>query len=217
MTTETALLAHSPIRVFEDVALHLIDRNGMPWVTARDVARALGYRDERSVLRIHHRADDEFDETMTTVVKLTTVTGPKPTRIFSPRGCHLVGMLAKTKRAKAFRRWVLDVLEHRAYDAPIQQAESYWFALRPHWRPIRRMAYAGWSYRRIARRLGRSPASVGHCVKRMIEVGLMDPARLLPMRYRHATAQRKLATRPLYRHWGRAGAAQLNLPLGVAA
>ncbi|CAJ0743827.1 hypothetical protein R76696_04673 [Ralstonia mannitolilytica] len=34
-------------------------------------------------------------------------------RIFSPRGCYLLGMLARTERAKAFRRWVLDVLEGR--------------------------------------------------------------------------------------------------------
>jgi hypothetical protein len=34
-------------------------------------------------------------------------------RIFSPRGCYLLGMLARTTRAKAFRVWVLDVLEGR--------------------------------------------------------------------------------------------------------
>jgi len=34
------------------------------------------------------------------------------TRIYSPRGCHLIAMLARTERAKAFRRWVLDVLDH---------------------------------------------------------------------------------------------------------
>ena len=42
-----------------------------------------------------------------------TAGGRQPVRIFSPRGCYLLGMLARTERAKAFRRWVLDVLEGR--------------------------------------------------------------------------------------------------------
>lgn len=32
-------------------------------------------------------------------------------RIFSLRGAHLVAMFARTPKAKAFRRWVLDVLD----------------------------------------------------------------------------------------------------------
>jgi prophage antirepressor-like protein len=32
-------------------------------------------------------------------------------RIFSLRGAYLLGMLARTPKAEAFRRWVLDVLE----------------------------------------------------------------------------------------------------------
>ena len=35
-------------------------------------------------------------------------------RIFSLRGCHLLAMFARTPVAKAFRRWVLDVLEKYA-------------------------------------------------------------------------------------------------------
>lgn len=35
----------------------------------------------------------------------------RPDRIFSPRGCHLIAILSRTNQAKAFRRWVLDVLE----------------------------------------------------------------------------------------------------------
>lgn len=35
-------------------------------------------------------------------------------RIFSLRGCHLLAMFARTPVAKAFRRWVLDVLDRLA-------------------------------------------------------------------------------------------------------
>ncbi|KAJ4854061.1 Bro-N domain-containing protein [Xylella fastidiosa subsp. multiplex] len=96
---------------FSGKSLSIIDRDGTPYLSARELARALGYADERSVLRIYARRTDEFTEQMTTVVNLTTVTGDKPTRLFSPRGCHLVAMFARTSVAAAFRRWVLDVLE----------------------------------------------------------------------------------------------------------
>ncbi|MDD0928125.1 Bro-N domain-containing protein [Xylella fastidiosa subsp. multiplex] len=96
---------------FSGQSLSIIDRDGTPYLSARDLARALGYADERSVLRIYARRAGEFTYQMSTVVNLTTVTGDKPTRLFSPRGCHLVAMFARTSVAAAFRRWVLDVLE----------------------------------------------------------------------------------------------------------
>ena len=44
------------------------------------------------------------------------------TRIFSARGCHLIGMFARTDRAKAFRKWVLDVLD--AIADPVANGEN---------------------------------------------------------------------------------------------
>ncbi|HHW4669514.1 MAG TPA: BRO-N domain-containing protein [Xylella fastidiosa subsp. multiplex] len=97
---------------FSDVSLTIIDRDGTPYLSARELARALGYADERSVLRIYARRADEFTEQMTCVVKLTPQgEQARDIRIFSPRGCHLVAMFARTSVAAAFRRWVLDVLE----------------------------------------------------------------------------------------------------------
>ena len=48
---------------------------------------------------------------MTQVIELPTAGGKQQVRVFSLRGCHLLGMLARTKVAKEFRHWVLDVLE----------------------------------------------------------------------------------------------------------
>ncbi|WP_058569960.1 Bro-N domain-containing protein [Xylella fastidiosa] len=101
---------------FSGKSLSIIDRDGVPHLTAADLARALGYADERSVSRIYSRHTDEFTYQMTLVVNLTTKgfgsgNSDKPTRLFSPRGCHLVAMFARTSVAAAFRRWVLDVLE----------------------------------------------------------------------------------------------------------
>lgn len=98
---------------FGETALAIIDRNGEPWLSARELARALGYQDESAVLRIYSRNADEFTEEMTCTVKLTVQVDDqrRSIRIFSARGCYAIGLFAKTDRAKAFRRWVLDVLE----------------------------------------------------------------------------------------------------------
>ncbi|WP_022949506.1 BRO-N domain-containing protein [Methylohalobius crimeensis] len=106
---------------FEGTQLSIIDQQGRPWLSAADLARALGYKDSRSVTRIYQRNQEEFTDEMTLVVNLTTSGNQDPkydTRIFSPRGCHLIAMFARTDRAKAFRHWVLDVLEGLAAPKP---------------------------------------------------------------------------------------------------
>jgi len=108
---------------FENVEFDVVERRGVPWLKSSQIAMALGYADESAVTRLHARNEDEFTEEMSLTVNLTVKVGEnmgvnltpnigeKVTRIFSPRGCHLVAMLANTERAKAFRVWVLDVLE----------------------------------------------------------------------------------------------------------
>ena len=97
---------------FQSTTFDVIDRNGQTWVQSRQLASALGYKDERSVHKIYERNKDEFSESMVGVVKLTTpLGGQQESRIFSLRGAHLVAMFARTQIAKAFRVWVLDVLE----------------------------------------------------------------------------------------------------------
>lgn len=73
---------------------------------------ALGYANGADAIqKIYTRHADEFTDAMTAVVTLPTEGGPQETRIFSLRGCHLLAMFARTPVAKAFRKWVLDVLE----------------------------------------------------------------------------------------------------------
>ena len=97
---------------FNETQFTIIDRNGQAWLKASQIGDALAYTDDKSINHLYSRNADEFTENMTTVVKLTTVTGEKDTRIFSLRGAHLLGMLANTEPAKDFRRWILDVLEN---------------------------------------------------------------------------------------------------------
>ncbi|MCY1296489.1 hypothetical protein D9M70_458760 [compost metagenome] len=97
---------------FRDTQFDVVDRNGQPWLRSPQIAEALGYADASSINRIYARNSDEFTGSMTGSVKLTDPNGAlQETRIFSLRGAHLLGMFARTKVAKEFRSWVLDVLE----------------------------------------------------------------------------------------------------------
>lgn len=96
---------------FGKARIELITRDGELWARAGHIGLALGYADEKAIHRIYARHKDEFTDTMTGVVKLTTPSGEQETRIFSLRGAHLLAMFARTETAKEFRRWVLDILD----------------------------------------------------------------------------------------------------------
>lgn len=110
---------------FQNTELSIIDRDGVPWLTSADLARALGFADPRKLSNMFNRHKDEFTDDMAHVLKLRTgrQAAPASVRIFSPRGAQLIAMLAKTPRAKDFRRWVLDVLEGLA-PAPGNMADD---------------------------------------------------------------------------------------------
>ncbi|NWK44906.1 BRO-N domain-containing protein [Ralstonia pickettii] len=102
------------VLTFENVDFDVVDIHNTPWLRGLQVASALGYRNPTSdIQNLYARSADEFTEEMTRLFEVDTVGGRQQVRIFSPRGCYLLGMLARTERAKAFRRWVLDVLEGR--------------------------------------------------------------------------------------------------------
>jgi len=102
------------VLVFEDVEFDVVDIHNIPWLRGGQIASALGYKNPASDLgKIFDRNADEFTDEMTSLVELDTAGGRQQVRIFSPRGCYLLGMLSRTERAKEFRKWVLDVLEGR--------------------------------------------------------------------------------------------------------
>lgn len=104
----------SAVLTFENIEFDVIDIHNVPWLRGSQVASALGYKNPRTAIaELFDRNADEFTAEMTQLVELDTAGGRQQVRIFSPRGCYLLGMLARTERAKIFRRWVLDVLEGR--------------------------------------------------------------------------------------------------------
>ena len=102
------------ILTFENTEFDVVDIHNVPWLRGPQIGGALDYTDPADAIqKVYSRNADEFTEEMTQVLELPTAGGVQPVRVFSPRGCYLLGMLARTDRAKAFRQWVLDVLEGR--------------------------------------------------------------------------------------------------------
>lgn len=101
------------VLTFEETEFDVVDIHNVPWLRLPQIGVALGYENPYKLQQLHARNADEFTEEMTQVLELPTAGGVQPVRVFSPRGCYLLGMLARTDRAKAFRQWVLDVLEGR--------------------------------------------------------------------------------------------------------
>lgn len=105
----------STILVFENTEFDVVDIHNVAWLRGPQIGGALGYQDPADAIqKVFTRNADEFTAEMTQVLELPTAGGLQQVRVFSPRGCYLLGMLARTEKAKAFRQWVLDVLEGRA-------------------------------------------------------------------------------------------------------
>lgn len=118
---------------FEPVTFNVVDRNGVTWLRAAEIARALGYSKADKVSNLYRAHAREFTPQMTALVKLQDLEPrngvadllepqsvasygqTREVRIFSPRGAHLLAMLSRTPKAAEFRRWVLDVLEAQTH------------------------------------------------------------------------------------------------------
>ena len=103
----------STILTFENTEFDVVDIHQVAWLRLPQIGVALGYESHYKLQQLYARNADEFTAEMTQVLDLPTAGGVQPVRIFSPRGCYLLGMLSRTEKAKAFRQWVLDVLEGR--------------------------------------------------------------------------------------------------------
>ena len=112
----------SPVLCFNEIQFDVIPQNSQPWVRGIQIGYALEYQNPaQAISKLYDSHADEFTDAMTAVVTLPTEGGPQETRIFSLRGCHLLAMFARTPVAKAFRRWVLDVIEQYGDRVPVAQ------------------------------------------------------------------------------------------------
>jgi hypothetical protein len=111
---------------FQNTNFDVIEQYNQIWLSATDIANALGYRKKDAVTQIYERNSDEFTRGMTETLKLSASGNyQKTVRVFSLRGAHLIAMFARTAIAKQFRKWVLDILDkHTQLAAPIIEPKS---------------------------------------------------------------------------------------------
>jgi prophage antirepressor-like protein len=111
---------------FNKVRFDVVDRKGQPWLRGQQVADALGYKNHRQAIDdLYSRNADEFADSMTALVRIKTPGGMQTVRVFSLRGCHLLGMFARTEVAKTFRKWVLDILDRETKPATDRQSHYH--------------------------------------------------------------------------------------------
>lgn len=102
---------------FNDITFSPVNHQNSLWIRAVELAKALGFKREDQAAKIYRAHTDEFTADMAQVVEITDNAEsafPVKSLLFSLRGCHLLAMFARTPVAKAFRRWVLDVLDRLA-------------------------------------------------------------------------------------------------------
>jgi prophage antirepressor-like protein len=94
-------------------ALEAVEIGGQKWLRVPHLVPPLGLSSPRAVMKIYENNRDEFSAEETCLAPLETAGGEQNVRLFSLRGVRLLALLAHTLEAKAFRRWVLDLLEGR--------------------------------------------------------------------------------------------------------
>lgn len=114
---------------FNEVNFTPIEQNGQIWLTASELAKALGYSRSNAVTQVYERNKDEFNSSMTLSLKLRlkgfgSGNSEKESRIFSLRGCHLIAMFSKTDIAKQFRKWVLDILDREVVNQQVDSKQT---------------------------------------------------------------------------------------------
>lgn len=112
---------------FNNFKFSPVTHQNLPWIRSTELAHALGYKREDILGKLYRKNADEFTPDMTQLIEIVDNTGsvfPVKLRIFSLRGCHLLAMFARTPVAKAFRRWVLDVIEQYGDRVPIERPIS---------------------------------------------------------------------------------------------
>ncbi|WP_323842931.1 Bro-N domain-containing protein [Moraxella sp. Pampa] len=109
---------------FQNLSLTPVAIDAQIWLSSADLANALGYSRVDNITTIYNRNADEFTSSMTALIPNPKMKNAN-IRIFSLRGCHLIAMFARTKVAKEFRGWVLDILDKEVGQPTIQKTTAF--------------------------------------------------------------------------------------------
>lgn len=109
--------------MFNEHPIKTIQREGQIWMSGTEVGAALEYASpDKAVKQLFNARADEFTPTMSKIFRVATAGGKQAVRFFSLRGAHLLAMFARTDKAKAFRVWVLDILDREVADLQAKAA-----------------------------------------------------------------------------------------------
>lgn len=115
---------------FDGREIKTVTRDGQLWMSGNEIGLALEYAcPDSAIKKLYNRVSDEFTPTMTRIIKVMTSGGRQAVRFFSLRGAHLLAMFARTDKAKAFRVWVLNILDKEAGQIKSAPVQSYHFPL----------------------------------------------------------------------------------------
>lgn len=97
---------------FNAISLSFCERDGEWWLSAREVASALGYSGPDEVAKLYRRNAANFKAGESATVRLTGPDGKTyAQRAFSPRGLLRVAIHAGTPSAVEFHDFVVDLIE----------------------------------------------------------------------------------------------------------
>ncbi|NJR44241.1 hypothetical protein HC761_02060 [bacterium] len=92
---------------FNGQEMAIIVHDNQHWLTARDIALALGYANSDKVNQIVRRHADEFDG-LTSPFKLKAQGQSRNIQVFNRKAANLIAILSNTELGKRFRRWIVD-------------------------------------------------------------------------------------------------------------
>ncbi len=181
---------------FNGTAVQIIDLNNQQWLTGEQIGEMLGYKNPRiNTYQLYESHSDEFTAETASVIDSITPGGVQKTRIFSPRGCWMLGMWSQTAKAKQFRQWVLDVLEQnqqqptpkltltsdilekqlKTANRTICQLQKIAVKVNPQWAQIKRYKEMGLKNKEIGKLLDLYPGTIGKKCREMEAAQLIAP------------------------------------------
>ena len=170
----------TPVKVQNgNSGIEMYESKGGFCMTTEFLGKCIGYADPvNSMSKLFKRHKNVLEQHRFIVINDYKPPGGRPSFFYDEDGIVKVFSLANTQRSREFGPKIIDHLKHLNAKR-IEQIERYWFGKRPYWPEIRERVMLGQTFRTIAEAMGRSAASIRNAVSRMIEVGILQPARAM--------------------------------------
>lgn len=202
MTTSTNIIT------FHGHDLVTVEIDGHPYVAMKPICDAIGLSWQGQLESVKR------DPILSTCIRVTRIQLPGDSQ-FREVIClplsKLNGWLFKITPSRIkqelreqvidYQRNCYDLLYEHFHGRAALQHKKYWLDKNQHWIDILPLALQGLKNIEIAEQLALSPGRVARAIKRMIEVGLLDPVARIRARYKQATAERMVQL-PLCAEWG---------------